>query len=54
MSHMDDGMLHTHLDGELDPAGEARLREHLATCADASVSRDTPPEPGSSVPRETP
>lgn len=33
MSHTDDGLLHTWLDGELPPAEEAELREHLATCA---------------------
>lgn len=34
MSHMDDGTLHTWLDGELDPGEEERLREHLASCAE--------------------
>lgn len=34
MSHMDDGTLHTWLDGELDPGEEGRLREHLAACAE--------------------
>jgi hypothetical protein len=33
MSHVDDGMLHAYLDGELTPVERTRLEEHLAECA---------------------
>lgn len=40
MSHMDDGILHTFLDGETPPEGAARLREHLASCAECRARLD--------------
>ena len=33
MSHVDDGVLHAYLDGELPPAERARLEAHVAECA---------------------
>lgn len=45
MSHLDEGTLHTYLDGELDAVEEAELREHFATCAECrsrlDVERET-------------
>jgi len=40
MSHLDEGTLHTFLDGELDAAEEVELREHLATCAECRARLD--------------
>ncbi len=33
MSHVDEGLLHAYLDGELTPVERARVDEHLAGCA---------------------
>lgn len=46
MSHVDDGMLHTYLDGALDSLGSAeaaRIREHLASCEECArrLERET-------------
>jgi len=32
MSHVDEGLLHAYLDGELTPVERARVDDHLAGC----------------------
>jgi len=40
MSHVDEGVLHSYLDGELTPVERARVDEHLAGCLACRTRRD--------------
>lgn len=40
MSHVDEGLLHAYLDGELTPVERARVDEHLAACPACRTRRD--------------
>ena len=40
MSHVDEGLVHAYLDGELTPVERARVDEHLAGCAACRTRRD--------------
>ena len=44
-SHVDEGMIHAWLDGELDEAQDARIRAHIGRCGACAAHRQLIPWP---------